>query len=1360
MLFDPQDPQRQPEEGFGTSLLLAPVRGVAGAAAGVANLFGAGVEDNFGLGHSQGFIPGLVEGVTQFAAGFVPGAGILSKVGAFSKLGRYASIARGVTAGAIADFTVFDGNDPRLSNLIQSVPALQNPITEFLASKPDDSEVLGRFKNVLEGAGLGAITDGLLHMFKGMRKANAHIASGDHASAKAAQDEVSKAAEDIFSQPTDKELRVQEMLDPANIDKPLPEDAAVIDVEAAKAKFDAKGKSAEEPIAPAAEVITPTDLQSKAGLSPNGTVVVSLGKDGNLGFANFESFVREPKSRVTVTQLKDDAKILNGSSKDAAAIAGEKPFGMRAEEWRTKVAEEAKKRGYDAVSFPGLKGQREVHILNEDAVTKRFDVGPDPSKSFWDILKQREQTDIPKIVADSELETYARRMKITPEKVQEIANAFGELRYSPERAKEKIAGIANFEKMGEAENAAFQNYLVDRLSLKLEKPTTQSWEQLGQEANKEVARLLNMDPAVIAAEDMAAAKNIDRYGQVAAAKRVLLDIKGKAIGDMLLKYRMASPEAKAILANQLGIQFEGFGLVYKGYGRVRGSFGRGLQTFRRGAADLEKNMGALSELIAKSNKKWGMKAIDQAAELVAKYGAEAGMKMLMAPTRMDRFVSATLDYYMFSLLSAPKTLTTNIVGSFMTGIYRPMERSLGAWVGKKLLDPSRAKEFERAIQKDWNIVGNIASATSDMFLLRGKATGTAADAISGFKGSFKAGDSLSTPGLSPIEGFNQAGGLTPENIGAIIGKKIDPSQGAGRALKAVLDATHLPSKILAGSDEAARRLFQQSHFKGELQMQARELGLEGVDAENWINAKMAESFKNGQLVTEDLLRSEAEKLYPPGERVDEANRLAHIDAYVEKGLADNGVKDRFKHLTAAQDFSLEATFQTKLEPGRGIISDLGQALQGLKERHPLLTLFAPFIRTPLNILAFAADRMPIPGLNKDFVPMVQYLGAKFKLLPERLGGAGNSFAAKLMSSDPEVAADAIGRSTVAIGMLGILGSAAAAGAITGKGPEDPEQLKVLKATGWQPYSIKVGDSYVSYQRLDPFASIMSFYADVGDIARYSPESSGVTDLMMGAFAATVTNLESKSYLAGVTDLFKLLADPVNQMPKVGGRLLGSAVPNVFAAARDFTDPYIADMHGMLDRVKARVPFLSGGMDKQRNVLGEPLNRSAFKGALATGEGIASYMFPVQFSTTTSDIVSNELADLAYPFSPPKPIRMGLDLRDFKNEAGQTAYDRWQELTAEVKLDGRTVRSSLERLIKSNRYQAMPREGIEKLGLDSPQISLIKQTLSRYQREAERKMLLEFPDIRQQTRDRRALQAAVNAGADPSSLENLLNAAGR
>lgn len=116
-------------------------------------------------------VGGLTRGVTQFATGWITGGKLLR--GASNQLSTSTAIklAKGAKAnpikaslgkGAVADTIAFDEETGRFSDIINEyAPVLANPLTDYLASDPDDTFWEGRFKNTLEGLALGGITEGL-----------------------------------------------------------------------------------------------------------------------------------------------------------------------------------------------------------------------------------------------------------------------------------------------------------------------------------------------------------------------------------------------------------------------------------------------------------------------------------------------------------------------------------------------------------------------------------------------------------------------------------------------------------------------------------------------------------------------------------------------------------------------------------------------------------------------------------------------------------------------------------------------------------------------------------------------------------------------------------------------------------------------------------------------------------------------------------------------------------------------------------------------------------------------------------------------------------------------------------------------
>jgi hypothetical protein len=102
----------------------------------------------------------VARGVTQY---LVPFAGV------YSAAARGSSFAMGVTKGAVGasalSYAAIDPTEERLANLIQDVPALANPLTEWLSYDEGDSRVESRLKNAVESLvvdtlGVGVVLGG------------------------------------------------------------------------------------------------------------------------------------------------------------------------------------------------------------------------------------------------------------------------------------------------------------------------------------------------------------------------------------------------------------------------------------------------------------------------------------------------------------------------------------------------------------------------------------------------------------------------------------------------------------------------------------------------------------------------------------------------------------------------------------------------------------------------------------------------------------------------------------------------------------------------------------------------------------------------------------------------------------------------------------------------------------------------------------------------------------------------------------------------------------------------------------------------------------------------------------------------
>ena len=212
------DGETPEQEFFSLSdTLAAPFRGIEGGIKGLYDFADFVVGDVLPdydtrfLGTSNTMAGSFVEGMAQFATGFVPGVGILGRVGRVANARKYLGanvankIARGgklshqearklakntklrrfgdnLAAGVATDFLMFDAQEERLSNLLYQYPELQNPVTEYLQATEEDGEIEGRFKNALEGifieAGVGAILAPFISSVKMIKNRNKKIADG------------------------------------------------------------------------------------------------------------------------------------------------------------------------------------------------------------------------------------------------------------------------------------------------------------------------------------------------------------------------------------------------------------------------------------------------------------------------------------------------------------------------------------------------------------------------------------------------------------------------------------------------------------------------------------------------------------------------------------------------------------------------------------------------------------------------------------------------------------------------------------------------------------------------------------------------------------------------------------------------------------------------------------------------------------------------------------------------------------------------------------------------------------------------------------------------------------------------------
>ena len=208
------------------------------------------------------------------------------------------------------------------------------------------------------------------------------------------------------------------------------------------------------------------------------------------------------------------------------------------------------------------------------------------------------------------------------------------------------------------------------------------------------------------------------------------------------------------------------------------------------------------------------------------------------------------------------------------------------------------------------------------------------------------------------------------------------------------------------------------------------------------------------------------------------------DYFDEMGQATN--KDLLQ-------YARRATFTEEVLP-----NTMASGIQALAKRQPALQFFIPFIRTPTNIMVRFGERTPILSLFQKTTRQM------------------------LASGDPNLRAQVIGNQAIGMAMYGTFLGYIMEGSVTGPGPLDPDQNRLWRNAGNQPYSIRTPYGWVSYNRLDPLFMPLVFMTGWYDNAVVFNESDDIGEQAMMGVVGLARAATDRTYLQGMKQVFQML----------------------------------------------------------------------------------------------------------------------------------------------------------------------------------------------------------------------------------------------
>lgn len=668
----------------------------------------------------------------------------------------------------------------------------------------------------------------------------------------------------------------------------------------------------------------------------------------------------------------------------------------------------------------------------------------------------------------------------------------------------------------------------------------------------------------------------------------------------------------------------------------------------------------------------------------------------------NSWLDMPLEYWMNSILSGSAQIV-NAVGASFTGTMHTLETAIGGLFSR---NPRIAKEALAG----WADLSSMHEGFK-LYIQALKNDRTFFNQANKFD--------LRDPAIIP-ERFGLRKQQSQQVADWDLEQGLEPMNQTSKAYKAIDilgKVIRLPSRHLTAQDTFFKTMFARRELRLRLALDAMKDADAGVPRE--VIAERIQKQLSG-LIDENGRAFSEETLIREG--------LAEADA---KGLKGNERAKYAMQYKQAQSKSVDTynklkavgmadhlTMMEELKPG------IAKSLQNMTNAHPGLKLVLPFIRTPTNILNYAIGRTPFgKQFYKDFKTV--WRSTKDNLEGGSLDEAYDDLSKALESQDPLVVARAKGRLAVSSITAGVLVDAYFNNRfnITGGGPSDEKQIAQLKQTGWRPYSIKIGDTYYSYVKLDPYATILGTIADmieVGIKEEKGFDETGMQHLMSSLIITIQRNIFNKSYMTGLDTLVKVAQQPEMYGDYAIQSFGSSLVPYSSALGRlnEYQGDQISrEINSLKEAVLYKIPGQREKLDPKRNILGEAM--------ITENMPLFGVINPIAYSTEKSNAVLTELANLKHAFrQPPSRQEGGLfDMLNFTNTAGQSSYDRWLELTGTIKIGRRTLNQALEKLINSKRYSRLLPFAPE-TGLDSPRVREVTNIIRKYRSRAFNQMLKE------------------------------------
>lgn len=654
---------------------------------------------------------------------------------------------------------------------------------------------------------------------------------------------------------------------------------------------------------------------------------------------------------------------------------------------------------------------------------------------------------------------------------------------------------------------------------------------------------------------------------------------------------------------------------------------------------------------------------------------DEGLNKAVRLGAMARTKDALVEASVLGKLWAPTTHAANMVGNLITAVLGPVEKANAALIGKYITRNADRIEMAEAKAQFLGMVGGIQDALA--------ISGQGLDAARKAAGEALHGD------------FRGAKNTLMDNVeeyGSVYRSAALDAPVGRSSLDATMDAgAHKPAITAeAFGLDAEKPMGILVDVLGTLnRIPGRALGAsdELFWAINYRGEVRAQAFRAARQ-----------------EGLDGDDLVARVSDLIENPTQEM----RSVAVQSAQ----KGTFT---EPLTGFGKGLQQFVDGANIGFiPAGRLFVPFVKTPYNIMKYFGERTPI--LNR--------LTDSWKA----------DVAAGGIRKDMAMARTVTGSTLLGMGVM--LGAATDIGGVKVQliGGGDRTQ-GAEKLNGEQQYSLKVGDTSYSFNRLAPLGMFLGLGADIRDIAGHVDDST-LDDIAAASALAFGRNITNQSMLSGVLDFINASNKAASQgnvepLKRYLDNQLAGALPfnSLANTVRKEDDPLAREVWGLIDAIKNKTPGFSKDLPPQVNLFGEPVHNP---------EGLGpDILSPIRTSVSDTDPIASEIARLNVDLKkPPKTIATapgapGIDL----------SPEQYHKLSVTA---GELFKKELQKTFAMDRYKNLPEDPEQDTYREAKE-TVIRRIHTQAQMTATRKLIAEDPDLQARWQGEKKNAAATLSG---------------